>query len=251
MEAAITLRLRGHEVTLYEKMDRLGGQLQIASIPPGKDDINLLTEYLSGQVRKVGVNVFLSTEVSEDLIQKESPDVIVVAAGGVPFKPDIRGIERGNICFAEDILLGRKDAGDRVVIIGGELVGCEVAHYLSEKKGKKVWVMRRGNEMATQVEPFTRLILLRALESNGVILFPGVQYQEITENGIHFLSKEGKDEFIEADTIVLAAGSRPNNQVIEMAQGKTKEQIYIIGDNLKPRNIKSAIHDGARVGRQI
>jgi len=252
MEAALNLRLRGHEVRLYDKMDELGGQLRIASVPPGKEDINLLTQYLSTQIRKVGVDIFLGTEVDKDLIQKRSPDVIVVAAGGVPFKPEIKGLEESpSVCWAEDILWGKVEVGERIVVIGGELVGCEVAHYLSEKKGKKVWVMRRHEEMAAKVEPFTRLILLRALESNGVILLPGVQYQEITQIGIHFMDKDGKDEFLEADNIVLAAGSLPNVHAIEMAQGQTKEQIYVAGDNVQPRNIKCAIHDGARVGRQI
>ncbi len=251
MEAAITLRLRGHDVSLCEKMDQLGGQLRIACIPPGKEDINLLTEYLSGQAGKVGVNVLLNTEVTEDFIQKESPDVIVVAGGGEPFKPEIKGIENVNVCLAEDVLRERIEIGDRVVIIGGELVACEVAHYLAEIRGKKVWAMDIQKQMATSIEPFTKFVLMRALESKGVTLLPGIQYREITQNGIHFINKEGKEDFLEADTIVLAAGSLPNSQAIEVATGKTKEQIYIIGDNREPRNIKSAIHDGARVGRQI
>lgn len=251
MEAARSLRLRGHEVSLYDKRDRLGGQLPIASLPPGKEDIDLLTEYLSNEVRKHGVNVFLNTEVTEDLILKESPDAIVVAGGGENFKPNIKGIENPRVCFAEDVLWGKVEAGERIVIIGGELVGCELAHYLSEKKRKKIWVMRRHENMATQIEPLTRFLLLRTLNLNGVILLPGVQYKEITHKGIHFMNKEGREEFLEADSIVLAAGSRPNLKAIEIAKGKTKEQIYIIGDNLQPRNIKFAIHEGARVGRHI
>jgi 2,4-dienoyl-CoA reductase-like NADH-dependent reductase (Old Yellow Enzyme family)/NADPH-dependent 2,4-dienoyl-CoA reductase/sulfur reductase-like enzyme len=251
MEAAITLRQRAHEVSLYERRDRLGGQLRIASLPPGKEDINLLTEYLSNQVQKLGVNLFLNVEVNEDLIQKESPDVIVVAGGGENFIPEIKGIENPRVCFAEDVLWGKVEIGERVVIIGGELVGCELAHYLSEKKGKKVWVLRRHENMATKIEPLTRFLLLRTLNKNGVILLPGVQYKEITDKGIYFINKESREDFLEADSIVLAAGSRQNLKAIEIAKGKTKEQLYIIGDNLQPRNIKFAIHDGARVGRQI
>lgn len=251
MEAALNLCLRGHEVSLYEKKEELGGQLRVACIPPGKQDIRLLMAYLTTQIKKAGVDVFLGSEVTEELIKKEEPDTVVVAGGAVKFKPEIQGIENHIVCWSEDVLSGKVEVGDRIAIIGGELVGCETAHFLSDKKGKKVWVMRRHAEMATNIEPLTRFILLGALNSKGVILMPSVQYKEITSDGLHIVDSDGKDSFLELDNIVLAAGSLPNGQLIDMAQGKTQEQIYVIGDNLEPRTIRAAIHEGARVGRQI
>jgi 2,4-dienoyl-CoA reductase (NADPH2) len=95
------------------------------------------------------------------------------------------------------------------------------------------------------------MILLKAFNSKGAVLLPGVQYREIVPEGIYLINQAGHEEFLEADSILLAAGSLPNQRIIDQAKGKTKEQLYIIGDNFQPRNIKSAVHDGARTGRQI
>ncbi|MBT8342575.1 MAG: FAD-dependent oxidoreductase [Desulfatitalea sp.] len=252
MEAATALCLRGHEVHLFEQQDELGGQLRSACIPPGKKELRLLIGYQSRQMEKAGVDVHLKTEVDANLIASVAPDVMVLAAGSVPWRPAIEGIHGPNVVTAEDVLLGKATVGDRVAVIGGELVGCEVAHYLAEQKKAAIYVMRRHEQMATKIEPLTRFVLLRSLQAQGVQLMPCVAYDKITENGVHITdTKTCKEAFVEADTIVVATGSVPNAKIIEMAQGKTKEQLYIIGDNLEPRTIKAAIHEGAHVGRQI
>lgn len=252
MEAALILKRRGHEVHLFEKEPKLGGQLRVACIPPGKGELSLLMAYQAKQLEKAGVNVCLETSVDERLIREVSPDVMVLAAGAVPWRPAIEGINSSTVVTADDVLLDRVKVGQHVVVIGGELVGCEVAHYIASKTKAKITVMRRHEAMATKIEPLTRFILLRKLQAQGVHLMSCVQYDRITENGVHITyTKECREEFVEADTIVLATGTVPNTKIIEMAQGKTKEQLYIIGDNLAPRTIKAAIHEGAHVGRQI
>jgi len=252
MEAALNLKLRGHEVHLFEKEPQLGGQLRIACIPPGKSELRLLMAYQTKQLEKAGVDVCLSTCVDENLIRDISPDVMVLAAGAVPWRPVIEGINSPTVVMADDVLLDRVQLGKNVVVIGGELVGCEVAHYIASKAKTKITMMRRHESMATKIEPLTRFILLRKLQAEGVNFMSCVQYNRITENGVHVThTKECREEIIEADTVVLATGTVPNTKIIQMAQGKTKEQLYIIGDNLAPRTIKAAIHEGAHVGRQI
>lgn len=252
MEAALNLRLRRHEVHLFEKASKLGGQLRVACLPPGKGELRLLMAYQSKQLEKSGVDVCLETCVDDKLIREVSPDAIVLAAGAIPWKPVIEGIDGPNVVTADDVLLERVKVGKRVIVIGGELVGCETAHFIAGKTDAEIFVMRRHEEMATKVEPLTRFILLGKLKAEGVHLMSCVQYDKITENGVYIThTKDCRKEFVEADTVVLATGTVPNTKIIEMAQGKTKEQLYIIGDNLMPRTIKAAVHEGAHVGRQI
>ncbi|MDO8491661.1 MAG: FAD-dependent oxidoreductase, partial [Dehalococcoidia bacterium] len=128
MEAARVAALRGHQVTLCERSDRLGGQLHLAAIPPGKRPlIEPLASYLAAQMENNGIAVKLNTEVDQAMLRDAAPEVVVVAAGMTPFAPQILGIAAANVVLAEDVLTGKAQVGDRVVIIGGELVGCETA----------------------------------------------------------------------------------------------------------------------------
>jgi len=119
MEAARVAALRGHEVHLYEKGPDLGGQLLLAGIPPHKERIGELTRYLSGQMAKQGIRVHLGTEATADLIAREAPDAVIVAAGTSPFVPTIRGLDGENVVMAADVLTGKAEVGTRVAIIGG------------------------------------------------------------------------------------------------------------------------------------
>lgn len=250
MEAARVAKLRGHEVTLYEKSDKLGGQLLIASVAPGKEEVQNVADYLSTQLRKLNVKVVLNKEVTAEVVRKETPDVVVVAIGNSLFKPDIPGVDRDNVVVAEDVLNGKVKVGDKVVVIGGELVGCEVADFLAER-GKKVTMTRRGKEMATGINPITKVLLFRRLNNGGVEMLTEVKYLEITEKGLKLIDKEKKERMIEANHIVLAAGSTPNNSLVEKLKGLTEEAIYLVGDCVAPRKLWNAIHEGAKVGRMI
>jgi pyruvate/2-oxoglutarate dehydrogenase complex dihydrolipoamide dehydrogenase (E3) component len=150
---------------------------------------------------------------------------------------------------ALDVLAGRVKVGNNVVVLGGELVGCEVADYLADK-GKKVTITRRGPEMALKVSQRERDSLLERLTRQGVMMLPLVQYEEITAKGLVITDKEGKKRTLEADTIVLAAGAAPRAELAEKIKGKVPE-VHLVGDCVEPRRILEAIEDGARVGRQL
>jgi len=260
MEAARVAKLRGHNVTLYEKRDILGGQLLEASKGPGKDEIGNVTEYLSAQIKKLDVKLVMGKEFTAETAKEENFDVIVVATGSTPAKPDIQGINGNNVVMAKDVLLGKVEAGENVAVIGGEVVGCEVAEFLLEK-GKKVTIMDIPKvdpfplpgfpSMATNVNPLTRIPLLKRLLKGGVEMLNEVEYKEITEDGVKLTDSEGNERFIEADTVVICAGSRPNRELIEKLRGATREMIYEIGDCIEPRQIRNAIHEGAIVARML
>lgn len=250
MEAARIAALRGHKVTLCEKEERLGGQLIAASKAPYKESIGALSRYLERQVMKAGVTIKLNCEVTAKFVMSEQPDVVILATGASPFIPDIPGIDLPNVVHSIDILTGRKEAGDRVVIIGGEMVAADVAEFLAAR-GKKVTMVRRGHEMITKVVmPHFRKPLLERLTQKGIIMLTGVKYEQIIEKGLVIIDSKGERQILEADTIVIAAGAKPNQALAKQLEGKVPE-IYCIGDCVEPRRIREAIHDAALIARKI
>lgn len=246
MEAARVAAMRGHHVTLAEKDRRLGGQLILAAAPPHKQKISTFTPYLARQLDKLGVRVMLDTEATPELVEKLKPDALVIATGGTPIRPDIPGADRMNVVIAEEVLSGKAKVGKRVVVIGGELVGCETAEYLAEQ-GKQVIITRRGPGMATKIGIELGAMQLQRLAALKVRMLPGVKYVRITEKGLLVVNPEGKEELLEADTIVLAAGAIPNDSLSSRLRGKVSE-IHVAGDCVQPRGIMEAVGEGFKIG---
>jgi 2,4-dienoyl-CoA reductase-like NADH-dependent reductase (Old Yellow Enzyme family)/thioredoxin reductase len=249
MEAARVTALRGYEVVLYEKGYELGGQLLVASLPPEKDRISALTRYLVTQVIKLGVKLELGKEANSTIIEEAKPDVVIIATGTCPIIPEIPGIQRDNVAIAEDVLLGKKEVKEKVVIIGGGIVGCEVAEFLVDK-GKKVIVVEMLPRMALKM-PFTRREqLLTRLKEKGTTLLSNVKCEGFMEKGNLIITKEGKETTLEVDTIILAAGAKPKRQLFEVLKSKFTE-IHLAGDCAEPRDILAAIDDASRIARLI
>ena len=134
MEAARVATLRGHEVTLYERNSELGGNLLIASAAPGKDKILWVRDYLASQVKKLKVKIELNADVSLELVEKVKPDVVVLATGSTPMIPEIPGADSRKVINAWEVLSGKaKIDGEKVVVIGGSMVGCETGNILRSK----------------------------------------------------------------------------------------------------------------------
>ena len=240
--------LRGHEVTLWEKGQRLGGQLFYAASPPYKQTLKPLLEYLVRQVYNTGARVELGKEATPRSIRQMRPEAVVVATGALPIVPYIAGIASGRVFSALQALGGEVDTGGNVAIIGGELVGCEVAEFLVQQ-GKSVTVMRRGPEMAARMEASRRWGMLERLTYKGVRLLTGVTYRRITDNGIEIGLPDGRIETILADSVVLAAGARSSSELYRAIAGEV--QTFVVGDAVEPRGIREAIHEGAAVGRGL
>ena len=249
MEAAIIATLRGHRVVLWEEKHRLGGQLIPAAIAPHKDRINALIEYFETQLKRLKISVELGKTATGTLIEEAEPDVVILAIGVTPLVPSIPGMNDANVVFAEDVLEGKVDVGDKVVIIGGEMVGCETADLVAEKR-RKVTVMRRGFDIAAKMGIHLKPFLMNRLSEKAVTFLVGVKYERITSESITITTKEGNRQTIEADTFVIAAGYEPNRTLFEEIKNKFHE-IYMIGDCLKPDTIRKAISDGFTVGLSI
>ncbi len=255
MEAARVAAQRGHEVSLYEKSLALGGgQLKLAAAPPYKDKINWLRDYLVTQIKKSNVALHLGTEVTADTVKKAKPDVIIVATGARPMIPDIPGIKNKNVVTAHDVLDNKvRIQKQKVAVLGGWSTGCETAEFLAEK-GNKVWVIARSPaaDRGRGVTEINRLDLLARLRDNRNITFINEhEVKEIRPNGVTVVDKKSQEErFLEVDKVVIARGLTPANELAKQLEGKVAE-IYTIGDALEPRNIASAIYEGAKIARDI
>lgn len=286
MEAARVLALRGHEVTLYERNNQLGGQLRYAFIPPGREEIQNIKTYLERQISKLKVKIKTGAEADFQIIKEERPDAIIVATGGNPITLNLPGIKGENVYIASDVLDNKVSAGKDVVIIGGGTVGCEVALHVAKQGAMRpdvaCFLLRqkvidakdvieyttRGNKNVAILEMrkkigggfgiSTRWIILKELKEAGVKEITEVQVKEIVtnpgENG-HGTSrilyeKNGEEHFIKADTVIIAVGYSSNNELRKQIEGKFSET-YFIGDCVKVRTALEAIHEGFEVALKI
>jgi 2-enoate reductase len=251
MEAARVAALRQHKVTLWEKSDALGGNLIPASVPVAKGDYRRLIDYLSTQIKKLGVTIELGTEATPELIQEAKPNAVIIATGSTVLIPDIPGVQKENVVTAVDLLLGKKAAGESVVVAGGGLVGCETALYLAEK-GKKVCVVELLKRLMRReaVPGSSRTYLEKLLREAGVKIITGVRVVEVADDGIVIADKDGKRSILKADTVVLALGMKPVNGLLENLDDKVPE-VYAIGDCVEPRRVLGAIWEGFRTARLI
>ena len=248
MEAARAAALRGHEVTLAEKENHLGGQFHLASLPAGKGEIRVYLEYLSGQLKKMGVKIQLNQEVTPEKLKEIKADAVILAAGGFPSIPGVFGIDRENVFSAWEALAHPEKVGAKVVIIGGGSVGAETAGFLLDQK-KDVTLVEMLPEIARDVEMVNRKVLLRGLGEKGVRIRVLTQATAILPEGVE-VDFDGGKEVLSADTVVLATGIRPNNE-LEAALGALPAELHKVGDCVEPRKAIDAIHEGFQVALKI
>ena len=249
MEAARIASIRGHDVTLCEKGRSLGGQLIPSSVPRFKKPVKDLLEHLRKQIERPGIIVKLGKEITKELVDEVKPDVVILATGATHVVPEIQGIENEKVATACEILLGEKEAGEKVAVIGGGDVGAELAWFLAEQ-GKKVTIIEMLYGVAMDVNLFSRFYLLDKLDELGVEVLTNVTAKEITDDGVVAIDAGGNQQNIKADTVVLAAGFRCNSGLEEELRGEDLE-VYSIGDCSELGKIWGAIHGGSRIAREI
>ncbi|MBU2609085.1 MAG: FAD-dependent oxidoreductase, partial [Chloroflexi bacterium] len=247
MEAASTAAGRGHQVILYEQTDRLGGQLNPASVAPYKGDVRYLIDYLTTRISKSSVEVRLNTPATAQSIEREQPDVVILATGSQPVIPDIPGINGENVVTAVDVLNDKQPVGKSAVIIGGGMVGCEVAEFLVQK-GKKVTILEMQKRIGQGINAINRWRSIQRLNQAGVSIETMIQPEEITGSGVT-ANREGKSYSFPADTVVLATGMAPARELLSELEGKVP--VHTIGDCLEPRQIGEAMEEGFRLGNSI
>ena len=255
MEAARVAAIRGHTVILFERQKQLGGQLLLASASPHKTEVGYLTTYLTTQMNKLGVDVRPEHEVTPQIINEIEPDVVIIATGASFFSPQIPGVDGSNVYSAWDVISGAADVkGKKVIVAGGGTTACDVAEYLAAKGKEVTTVMRYPDIGMTRqgmmLEGTMLTVMLERFAEYRIKILPERDIIGIDSKGVTILNKKGLREHLEADSIVIALGSK-SNDALSTALRDASFEVYTIGDAVKPRNILHAIREGSFIGRQI
>jgi thioredoxin reductase len=253
MEAARVAALRGHSVSLYEKDEQLGGQLQIAAKAPGRQDMAEPVRYYETQFKLLGVDVHLGSPVDVGTVEEANPDAVIVATGGVPAPATFPGADQPSVVQARDVLSGKAQAGKRVVLVATDrgMEGLTTADFLSER-GSDVEVLIPHAFLGFPVEPITLILLLMRLDAKGVTLTAGSDVKAVEGNKVVVANAfTGRQRVIEGiDTVVVARGSKADDGLYKRLKGKVRE-LYAAGQCVAPRKLLDSTLEGLRVGRMV
>jgi 2,4-dienoyl-CoA reductase-like NADH-dependent reductase (Old Yellow Enzyme family)/thioredoxin reductase len=249
LEAAWISAARGHQVLLYEKEPVLGGQFRVAAIPPFKQEIAAAIAYYIHMGEKCGVDFKIGVTATAEVILAEKPDAVILATGGEPLVPEIKGVEGPRMVTAVSIIEGKRTAGHKVMIIGGNRLGCETADLLAEHH-HQVTIVKRRPEVAPDVFPTVRSLMLQRLEEHGVRIETGITVREFLEDGIVAEKNSREIRLTGFDTIAIAMGVRPVDALKGKLEGKVPE-LYVIGDAVSPRMAIDAIEEAARTAVKL
>ena len=249
LEAARVASLRGHNVVLFEESNDLGGVLRYVLNEKMKWRIKRLIEWYGCVLCNQDIEVKLNTKVDADIIQKENPDVVILATGSDPLIPKIPGVE--NAVLAEDVLSGKTQPGKSVIIIGGGLVGCELAIKLSNE-GHNVTIIEALPQIAMGEPILSRMGIIKLLDKNGVRVLTCAPVVEIHKSGVETVNNLGIRSLFKADIIILSVGRKAKVETDLMeASKKVAREVYLIGDAKQPRKIIDAIREGFWTGVSI
>jgi 2,4-dienoyl-CoA reductase-like NADH-dependent reductase (Old Yellow Enzyme family)/NADPH-dependent 2,4-dienoyl-CoA reductase/sulfur reductase-like enzyme len=255
LEAARVAALQGHEVTLVEKEKELGGTIGIMSLCIGNEIHRDFRDWLVRECTKAGVKFELNKEATLSLVQGVSPDVVILATGApVPIVPELPGISKACVVGVKDVLMGNIKLGETVVVLGGNRIGADTAYTIANRKwARKVTVIepRDVPSIAYDMEVMNRArLVITLMPKHGIQALTKTQIEEITEKDVIVRLPEGKKQKIEADSVILAMGFIPNNELYEALKGKVSK-LYRIGDCVKARAVVDAVHEAACIARQI
>ncbi|HAR98586.1 MAG TPA: NADH:flavin oxidoreductase [Syntrophus sp. (in: bacteria)] len=271
MEFAWVAALRGHDVTLFEKEAQLGGQVDLAAAPPGKAEFLNVARSLEARMRAAGVKVRRKSPLTAAKVKRGKPDLVAVATGSRPITVGVPGADKPHVVDAWEVLRGNvAHIGRRIVVIGGNAVGCETADFLVSadcpkpenaafllvhgaedpqrlrellcRSLRQVTVVEMVERMAANVGPSTRWVLMKDLRMKGVALRAGTKLVAITDTDVVVETAAGR-ESIPADTVVMAVGARSVNDLARRIE-QDGTPVVTLGDAASPRNMIDAIREG-------
>lgn len=252
MEVARVATLRGHKATLYEKTGELGGHVIPGSKPEFKYDDRRLLEWYVGQMKKLGVEIHMNTEVTGKIIAAEHPDAVVIATGSKDIVLKVPGIDKSMVSTATDVLNGTKKTGKNVVVVGGGLVGCETALWLAQA-GKDVTIVEMLDDIVRSGSPvphMNRIMLIDLLKQAKVRTVTGNSLLEVRDGSVTVINRNFRQSEIACDSVVTAVGYRPDTALFRELNGKIKD-LYVVGDANAATNIMHAIWTANEIGLNI
>ena len=248
MKAAITAAQRGHQVILCEKTDAVGGILKSEQAISFKREMYELGLTLERLAKEEGVEIRLNTTVTPEYVEKEAPDALILAVGSTPIVPPLPGIKGDNVVVVNDYYLQKDRVGERVVVLGGGLAGCECAVHL-QQEGKTVHLVEMRDILAPDCNIRHRPILMQQLDK-GVQVHLKTAGQAVTAEGLLVKNADGTEELIPADTVICAVGQRANRADAE-AMHLSAPFVREVGDCIRPANITKATYEGYHAALDI
>lgn len=249
LEAARVSTIRGHEVTLFEAKDQLGGSLVVGGVPDFKEDDRALIVWYANQMDLLAVDVKMNSKATKEIIDEIKLGTLFGAEGSLPIVPKLEGIDKA--VLAQDILLGKVPALGNVAIVGGGLVGAELALPLA-RQGKKVTIIEELDDiLSTRISlpPMNEWMLRDLLAFNNINILNNSRLKAVTASGA-VIEKESGEETLTCDQVVLAIGYRSTHQLYDQLKNDYT-QMYNLGDSRQVRNIRAAIWDVYEVARSM
>ena len=242
MKAAATAAERGYRVSLYEKNTYMGGIMAAAGAPRFKADVHDQVEYLKRQIAKYPVDLHLNTEITLEDVQRLHPDFVVVATGAKPVVIPVPGADKPHVSTAVPVLLKQKEVGQKVVVVGGGEVGCELSSELC-LQGKDVIMIELLDDILRTADHFVAndQNIRYLVENSGTDIRCSTRLTEVLDDGIMVINKEGEAEKITCDSVVFASGFKADHSLYNDLL-KAGYECVQVGDNVKPGKIINAIH---------
>ena len=250
MCAAFVAAERGHDVSLYESTDKLGGNMRLAAYPPGKGDItNMIRSYIV-RCEKAGVKIHMNTTVDLEMVKAEKPDAVIVSTGSRTLILPIEGIENPAIIHGSDLLDGKRAAGKKVLVVGGGMVGCETAAFLGEQQ-HDVTVIEYRDTVGADVIHEHRVFLMEDFKNYGIKEITGAKVCKFFDDGVEYESPDGSRHEVRGfDSVVLSMGFKNYNPFAEQLE-ELGQEVYVVGDATRARRALDATKEAYAAAMQI
>ena len=246
--AAYTAARRGHQVILCEKESKIGGILKSEQAIPFKHEMYELANTYKKLAENAGVEIRVNTEVTPEYAEKENPDALIIAVGSSPLVPPIKGLDGENVVLVNNYYLEKEKVGDKVVVFGGGLAGCECAIHLG-MEGKEVHIIEMRDELAPDANIRHRPLLLKEIDKYATV-HAGCKGLEVSKEGILCEDKEGHQMLVEGDSIICALGQRSRRDVVDALRDGAP-YVAVIGDASKVSTITNAVYEGYHAALDI
>ena len=253
MKAAAVAAERGHEVTLYERETRLGGQANLAQLLPGRTEFGGIVTNLTREMERAGVEVVTGVEASVELVREQSPDVVIVATGASPWRPPLEGAEEAHVVDAWQVLKGEVNVGASVVVADWrcDWVGAGMAEKLA-RDGCSVRLYVDGLTAGENLPNYVRDQKLGDLHKLGVQITPMVKLFGVDEDTVYFEHLSAREAVLAegVDTLVLALGHQAEDD-LALALDATGIEVHLVGDCAGPRTAEEAVYEGLLAGEKV
>lgn len=252
LEAGITLKQRGHNPIILEESDSLGGQFILAGLAPRKEEMKAAAISRGEQAKAIGVDIRLNEKATKEQAKNIAPDVVIIATGGEPAKLNLTGADLPHVVHSFDVLEGKAKPTGNIVVIGGGLIGLEVAEYLAaQEESKQITVLEMMDEVGKDLGIFRKICVMENLYVAGIQTMVNTKCNEIKEKSI-IVEKEGEIQELDCDYVVVATGtaSKGYEDITEYCE-ETQIPHYVIGDAVKARRAIDAIAEAAEIARAI